>query len=140
MIRSTKKTGSPSDSYLHLIKKHPLISIRSETELDKAQAVVDELLTLDLDEGGVAYLEAISDLILLYEQEHHAIAALPPHRLLGQMLQERSMSQADLVRATGLAKATVSDLVTGKRAFTVEQMHLVGKVFSLPGVVFMGEA
>lgn len=140
MIRSTKKTGGPTDSYLKLIKQHPLVSIRSEAELDKAQAVVDQLLTLDLDEGGVAYLEAISDLILLYEQEHHAIAALPPHALLGQMLEERSMSQADLVRATGLAKATVSDLVTGKRAFTVEQMHLVAKVFSLPGVVFMGSA
>lgn len=140
MIRNSKKTDGPSDSYLKLIKQHPLVSIRSEAELDKAQAVVDQLLTLDLDEGGVAYLEAMSDLILVYEQEHHAVAALPPHTLLGQMLEERSMSQADLVRATGLAKATVSDLVTGKRAFTVEQMHLVGKVFSLPGVVFMGGA
>lgn len=140
MIRSSKKSVGPSDSYLKLIKQHPLVSIRSEAELDKAQAVVDGLLTIDLDEGGVAYLEALSDLILLYEQEHHAIAGLAAHTLLSQMLEERSMSQADLVRATGLAKATVSDLVTGKRAFTVEQMHLVGKVFSLPGVVFMGAA
>jgi len=134
MHRSTKKTGGPSDSYLKLIKQHPLVSIRSEAELDKAQAVVDEMLTYDLDEGELAYLETLSDLILLYEQEHHAIPALPPHALLKQMLEERSMSQADLVRATG------SDLVTGKRAFTLEQMHLVGKVFSLPGVEFMGTA
>jgi antitoxin component HigA of HigAB toxin-antitoxin module len=60
--------------------------------------------------------------------------------LLAHMLKERSMSQADLVRATGLAKATVSDLVGGKRSFTVDQMHLVAKVFGLPGVVFMPDA
>jgi plasmid maintenance system antidote protein VapI len=47
------------------------------------------------------------------------------------------MSQADLVRATGLAKATVSDLVSGKRPFTIEQMHSVAAVFGLPGHVFL---
>jgi transcriptional regulator with XRE-family HTH domain len=53
------------------------------------------------------------------------------------MLDERHMSQADLVRATGLAKATVSDLVGGKRRFTVKQMHVVAEVFGLPGTAFM---
>ncbi len=56
------------------------------------------------------------------------------------MLKERNMSQADLVRATGLAKATVSDLVGGKRDFTVDQMHVVAKVFGLRGVVFMPQS
>ena len=74
---------------------------------------------------------------MVYEQEHHAVAPLPPHELLAHMLEERGMSQADLARATGLAKATVSDLAGGKRAFTVDQMHAVARVFGLPGAVFM---
>ena len=71
------------------------------------------------------------------KQEHHAVAPLLPHELLAHMLAERSMSQADLVRATGLAKATLSDLTTGKRPFTVNQMYTVANVFGLPGPVFM---
>jgi HTH-type transcriptional regulator/antitoxin HigA len=125
------------DTYFELVKRHPLRSIRNEEDLDAAQAVLDALLRQKLDRGGSAYLDALSDLVVLYEHDHHPIPPLPPHELLGQMLQERGMSQADLVRATGLAKATVSDLVSGKRPFTIEQMHSVAAVFGLPGHVFL---
>jgi antitoxin component HigA of HigAB toxin-antitoxin module len=45
-----------------------------------------------------------------------------------------------LVRRTGIAKATVSDLVSRKRAFTVGQMHRVAGVFGLPARVFLSKA
>ena len=128
------------DSYLCARKRHPLMSIRSENELDGAQTVIDGLLREELDEGKQAYLDALSDLVILYEQEHHAVAPLPPHELLAHMLKERGMSQAELARRAGLAKATVSDLVTGKRAFTVKQMHAVAGIFGLPGSVFLAKA
>jgi HTH-type transcriptional regulator / antitoxin HigA len=134
--RSTK-TG---DTYLDLVKQHPLRSIRSEGELDAAQAVIDDLFRRELDDAGHAYLDALSDLVILYERDHHPIPPLAPHELLAYMLEERGLSQADLVRTTGLAKATVSDLVSGKRAFTVAQMHRVGAVFGLPATVFLPPA
>jgi antitoxin component HigA of HigAB toxin-antitoxin module len=111
--KTAGRAAAIPDTYFALVKRHPLTSIRSERELDDAQAVLDGLLREDLDDGRLAYLDALSDLVIVYEQEHHAIAPLPPHELLAHMLQERSMSQADLTRTTGLAKATVSDLVTG---------------------------
>ena len=135
--KTTRRSGAVPDAYFALVKRHPLTSIRNEQELDAAQAIVDALLREDLDDGGLAYLDALSDLVMVYEREHHAVAALPAQELLAHMLEERSMSQADLARTTGLAKATVSDLVTGKRPFTVKQMHTVANVFGLPGVVFM---
>lgn len=124
-------------SYFSYVRRHPLTSIRNDAELEAAQAMVDALLREDLDAGGQAYLDALSDLILLYERDHHPIDPLPPHEFLAQILRERNMSQADLGRATGLAKATLSDLVTGKRAFTIDQMHAVASVFGLPGSVFL---
>jgi antitoxin component HigA of HigAB toxin-antitoxin module len=139
MSRTNTARGATtiSDSYFAMVKLHPLTSIRNEKELDAAQAVVDALLREDLDDGGLTYLDALSDLVIVYEQENHAVPPLPPHDLLAQMLHERSMSQADLARRTGLAKATVSDLATGKRPFTVKQMHKVASIFGLPGTVFM---
>jgi HTH-type transcriptional regulator / antitoxin HigA len=131
------REGANPDSYFALVKRHPLTSIRSEKDLDSAQAVVDELLREELDEGKQAYLDALSDLIIVYEQEHHAVAPLPPHELLVQMLAERGMSQAELARTAGLAKATVSDLATGKRPFTAKQMHAVASIFGLSGAVFL---
>lgn len=141
MNRSTaRRRTAPPDTYFELVRRHPLTSIRNEPELDAAQAVIDTLLTQDLDDGGRTYLDALSDLVIVYEREHHPVPPLPPHALLTYMLEERGMSQADLVRATGIAKATVSDLASGKRAFTVDQMHSVAKVFGLPGAVFMPSA
>jgi HTH-type transcriptional regulator/antitoxin HigA len=140
LMSQTKTIGrstGDADTYFALVKRHRLTSIRSEKDLDAAQSVVDALLRENLDDGGQAYLDALSDLIIVYEQEHHAIAPLPPHELLAHMLQERRMSQADLMRVTGLAKATISDLVTGRRPFTVKQMQAVANLFGLPGAVFM---
>ena len=128
------------DSYFELVKCHPLRSIQSDAELDAAQTIMDELLRQDLDAGGLAYLDTLSDLVILYEREHHAIPPLSPPELLSHLLVERQMSQADLVRKTGIAKATVSDLVSGKRSFTVEQMHRVADAFGLPAKVFLPRA
>jgi len=137
---AARRQVAPSDTYFKLVRRHPLTSIRNEAELDVAQAVIDALLVQDLDDGGRTYLDALSDLVIVYEREHHPVPPLPPHALLTHMLEERGMSQADLVRATGIAKATVSDLASGKRAFTVEQMHVVAKVFRLSSAVFMPAA
>ena len=125
------------DTYFDLVRRHPLTSIRTEVELDCAQSVLDRLLQQKLDDGSLAYLDALSDLVIVYEREHHAIAPLPPHELLANLLEERSMSQADLVRSTGIAKATFSELVSGRQDFTVAQMHAIAEVFGLPGTVFM---
>ncbi len=135
--KSAGRTTAIPDTYFALVKRHPLTSIRNEKELDAAQVMVDALLREDLDDGGQIYLDALSDLVIVYEQDHHAVAPLPPHELLTHMLEERKMSQADLARETGLAKATVSDLATGKRRFTVKQMRAVASIFGLPGTVFM---
>lgn len=135
--KTAARADAIHDSYMTLVKRHPLTSISNDRELDAAQAVIDSLLREDLDDGRRAYLDALSDLVIVYEQEHHAVAPLPPHELLAHMLQERGMSQADLARAAGLAKATVSDLATGKRPFTVNQMHAVANIFGLPGAVFL---
>ena len=139
MTRTATGRRSPkrSDSYLDLVKRHPLRSIRSEAELDAAQAVIDDLLRQELDDGGLTYLDALSDLVILYERDHHPVPPLPPAELLAHLLEERGMSQAELVRRTRIAKATVSDLVSGKRAFTVEQMHRVAEAFGLPARVFL---
>ena len=113
------------DTYLALVKRHPLRSIRSEADLDAAQAVIDQLVAEDLDSGGQEYLDALSDLVILYEQERHPVSPLSPAELLAHLLTERGLSQAELGRRADLSRAAVSELVTGKRSFTVAQMYAV---------------
>jgi len=123
------------DTYFEWVRRYPLKNIGTDADVDASQAVMDELFRQDLDAGGLAYLDALSDLVGVCEREHHAVPPLPPHQLLTYLLEERGVSQADLVRRTGIAKATVSDLVSGERAFTVEQMHCVAEVFAMRATV-----
>jgi HTH-type transcriptional regulator/antitoxin HigA len=141
MTRTTKSRGAKlPDTYFELVRRHPLKSIQADAELDAAQDVVDELLRRDLDAGGQAYLDALSDLIVLYERARHPVPPLVPPELLAYLLDDRQMSQAGLVRRTGIAKATVSDLVRGRRGFTVDHMHRIAAVFGVPATVFLPES
>lgn len=138
MSRTTEGRKEPvPDTYLRLVRRHPLVSIRTEADLDAAQEVIDELIAEELDVGGQSYLDALSDLVILYEQSHHPVEPLPPNELLAHLLDERGLSQAELGRRAGLARATVCELVSGKRAFTVPQMQAVATAFGVPSRVFL---
>jgi hypothetical protein len=79
--KSPVQAGSFPHSYLTLVKRHPLTSIRNEDDLDAAQAVIDGLLREELDDGKQAYLDALSDLVIVYEQGHHAVAPREIHEV-----------------------------------------------------------
>lgn len=72
------QAGAIPDTYLALVKRHPLTSIRSEKDFAEAQAVADDLLREELDDGKQAYLDTLSDLMIIYEQEHHAVCLYLP--------------------------------------------------------------
>ena len=59
-------------SYLELVKAFPLASIRSDEHLTEAQKVMDRLLARGTpDDGETMYLNALSDLVTVYEDAHH---------------------------------------------------------------------
>ncbi|HEV3005416.1 MAG TPA: hypothetical protein VGX78_13200, partial [Pirellulales bacterium] len=66
--------GKSRDSYLGLVLDFPLASIKSDGHFAEAQRVIDQLLARGtLDEGEETYLDALSDLVGAYEDEHHPI-------------------------------------------------------------------
>ena len=66
--------GKERDAYLELVHAFPLASIKSDEHLDTAQEVMDQLLAKsELDDGEEMYLDALSDLVATYEDEHHAM-------------------------------------------------------------------
>jgi HTH-type transcriptional regulator / antitoxin HigA len=123
--------------YMTLVKKFPLVPIRDERHLDRAQAVIERLLARRLSRAEEGYLDVLSSLVESYEQTHHPIPDVPPHELLAFLLESNGLSQADLVAATGIAKATVSDLVSGKRKPTAQHMVTLARQFDISPTAFM---
>ena len=124
--------GKSRDSYLDLVLAFPLTSIRSNEHLDAAQTFMDRLLANGtLDEGEQTYLDAISDLVALYEDEHHAIEPASDADMLRHLLEAKGVTQAQVSQEAGIAKSTISEVLAGKKPFSRQVIRKLADFFKV---------
>ncbi|HAH47900.1 hypothetical protein [Gimesia sp.] len=92
--RSKRFKGKVRDDYLELVMKFPLTSVHSEEDLVAAQEVMDGLLAQrKLSAGQELYLDALSDLVAAYEDEHYRILPASDAEMLRHLMNpEESIS------------------------------------------------
>ena len=120
---ATKSTfslkGAGRDSYLELVMALPLASIKSNEQLQEAQKVMDRLLARGkLDDGEEMYLDALSDLVAAYEDEHLAIEPASDAEMLRHLMEAKGVTQAELREDTTIPKSTISEILAGKKPFS----------------------
>ncbi len=109
-----------------------MTSIKNEQHLRKAQAVLDRVLTKSrLTKGELEYVDALSDLVLIYENTHHAIPAPSDADLLQHLLEARGITPTELHRLTGVANSTISAILSGKRGFAKETINRLAAYFQI---------
>ena len=125
------------DTYLKLIQELPLVSIKSEEHLDAAQAMIDRLTDKKkLDGGEQAYLDALCDLVVVYEDQHHAIPMASDADLLRHLMEAKRVTQIQLHNDTGLAKSGISEVLAGKKPFSKTMIGTLASYFGVPTSVF----
>ena len=138
MIHATisAATIAPSARYLELINLHPLRPIRSDEELDRAVALVDELLNLkERTPDEADYLEILGDLIERYENEAHPVPRGTDAEMLRFLIENKEVTQTEVARETQIADSTISAILSGKRAITRSQVGAFARYFHVdPGV------
>ena len=114
----------------------PLASIQSEQHFAQAQRVIDRLLARGkLDEGAETYLDALSDLVGAYEDEHHAIEPASDAEMLRHLMNAKGVSQIQLSREAALPKSTISEVLAGKKPFSRQMMRKLADYFDLDASV-----
>src|SRR5947209_2296194 len=99
MIVKAKYRLKPAtrDSYLELVTGFPLASIQSDDHMHEAQKVIDRLLAKgELNDGEELYLDALSDLVASYEDEHHAIKPASDADMLAHLMESKGITQVQL--------------------------------------------
>jgi HTH-type transcriptional regulator/antitoxin HigA len=125
-------TDKSRDSYLELVLAFPLASIKSDKHLVAAQAVMDRLLAKPkLDEGEVIYLDALSDLVASFEDEHYSIAPAADADMLRHLMEAKGARQAQLSRETGIAKSTISEVLSGRKPFSRQMIRKLADYFKV---------
>jgi len=131
-IGSYRLRGTARDSYLECVLAFPLTTISSDKHLQAAQTVMDRLLaTGTLDRGQQSYLDALSDLVASYEDQHFPIAPASDADMLRHLLHAKGVSQADLHRATGIPKSSLSEVLAGKKPFSRQMIRKLSKYFKV---------
>jgi HTH-type transcriptional regulator/antitoxin HigA len=130
--------GRNRDSYLDLILAFPLASIKSEAHLAEAQKVIDRLLVTELDSGANMYLEALSDLVASYEDEHYEIEPASDAEMLRHFMEAKNVSQTQLSRDARIAKSTISEVLAGKRPFSRQMIRKLADYFVVDVSVLAG--
>jgi len=123
---------------VELFLRFPLVSVRTEEQLEEAQAVLDDLLGRERDEAEELYLDVLGTLVHAYEEEHVVIPELSGIELLRALIVERDLTQRDLVRAGIFATDSVaSEVLAGKRLLTADQVRGLAQFFQLPADFFL---
>jgi len=124
--------GKIRDSYLELVSAFPLASIKSQKHLEVAQQVMDRLLANGrLDQGQAIYLEALSDLVASYEDEHYAIEPASDADMLRHLMEAKGITQTQLSRDTNLPKSSISEVLAGRKPLSRQLIRKLAEYFKV---------
>jgi HTH-type transcriptional regulator / antitoxin HigA len=128
--------GAGRDSYLKLVTGFPLASIKSDEQLQEAQRVMDQLLAQgELKAGEEIYLDALSDLVAAYEDEHYPIEPASDADMLRHLMEAKGVTQAQLSRDTMVPKSTISEILAGKKHFSRQMIRKFADYFQVDASV-----
>jgi HTH-type transcriptional regulator/antitoxin HigA len=127
------------DTYFALVRQLPLKHIRNVEQLIAAQSMVDRLLQTHRDTGAEEYLDVLTDLIELYENEHEAIQDAAEGDVLRELMRSNGLNQANLSQKVGIAQSTISAVLNGARSLTKQQILALASYFRVAPAAFLPE-
>ena len=126
------------DSYFDRVREFPPHVLRDDAELDRAIAVVDELLARPkLSAGEQEYLALLDLLITDYEREHRPAPTMSGVELLQHLMEENAMTQRDVARIFDASESVVSEIMHGRRSLAKRHILHLAEHFGLPTDLFM---
>ncbi|MGC8641960.1 MAG: helix-turn-helix domain-containing protein [Isosphaeraceae bacterium] len=127
----------PPDTYFKLVRRFPLVPIRDDDHLDEALEVIAGLLKQDLDEGGQAYQDVLTDLVEAYENKHVLIPDASEAKVLRELMRANALSQQALAKKVGISQSTLSAVLNGGRTLTKTQVIKLAQFFHVSPAAFL---
>jgi HTH-type transcriptional regulator/antitoxin HigA len=134
-----KQRALVSDRYLELVRSCPLRVIRNEEAYDQAIDTLNDLSDRGADRtpDETEYLLALAVFVEKYEDEHDPIPPASGADMLRALMEARQITGSDVAAGSGLAVTTISDLLDGKRRFTLEHVERLARFFQVKPSFFI---
>jgi HTH-type transcriptional regulator / antitoxin HigA len=125
-------------SYAEIVKVYPPRIIRDRRRLDDAYQVIDLLMAIRKPSADqLDFLELLSMLVEQLESTEHPIPHTSLASLLAHLIESKGESQTALAGATGIQKSLISEVLSGRRSLSIENIKRLAKHFSVEPGVFL---
>src|SRR5699024_7708938 len=123
-----------------LVRLMPPQAIADDVQLENTVEMIDRLMAVAHPTKGQAiYLETLTQLVEVYESEHHAIdtAGVSGLDSLKYLLDENDMSGADLAKLLGVHTSMGSKILKGERKLTADHLRKLTNRFHVEASLFL---
>jgi HTH-type transcriptional regulator/antitoxin HigA len=128
------------DSYLKLIERFPLKTIKTRAEHGRSVAFLSKLAIQGChDEGTVVYMDTLSQLIEDYEKGEGLkmdLSHLTPVDALRHLMEVHGLTVTALGRLIG-SQGTLSDVLSGRRQLSKAMIRKLADHFGVSPAVFL---
>ena len=129
-------------NYANLVHDDPPKVIRTDEEnarwLDKLSELNSRWDRLNAAEKD--FYDTLIVLIEDYERRAYPVADSPPIEVLKELLEANGLKQKDLVGDVFESASVVSEILSGKRSFTLDHIKRLSSRFNVPVSVFISKA
>jgi len=121
-------------AYQSLLVDYTPRPIRTEAQYRRALRRVEKLMKPNLGRAESELVNLMATLIEQYESIEHPTPKIPPADKLAGLIEARELSNAEVARATGIPRSTISEIIAGKRKISTANVARLSKFFSVsPG-------
>jgi HTH-type transcriptional regulator/antitoxin HigA len=126
-----------SDDYVALLKAFPPRPIRNDEQHRRAVEVVNGLLDRpEVTSDEEDYLDVLGLLIADYEDSIYVHPEFTPVDRLRHLMEEHSLTQAELARRAGVAVTSLSDILNDKRRISPKVRAKFAQCFGVSASFF----
>ncbi len=118
---------------------HKIKPVRTEADYEAALARIDELMDAVPDSRKGAELDVLADLVELYETKHEPMGHPSPVAAIKFRMDQAGLRPRDLIPFIG-SRAKVSEILSGKRAITMQMARALHKHLNIPAEVLLRKA
>lgn len=124
--------------YARLIVKHKIVPISTDAQHKKALREIDKLMKLQAtDRATTTAIELFSRLIEDYESRKYPTPTVSPDRMLAHLIDARETSQAEVAKATGIPRTTISAVLAGRRTLSTDSIAKLSRHFQVSTDAFI---
>lgn len=124
-------------AYQSLLLEFTPRPIRSEREYRRALSFVENHMEPHPPKAAGELLELLSTLIADYEAKRFTFAEVPPGEMLAHLIEARGITKAEVARATGIPRATITSAIAGQRGISKANAVALGAYFHVSPAVFL---